>query len=157
MRLTHSHKRDTKLDGIRESTDNEAKSIHEFCPTRWTVRGDSLEAIIENFLELMELWDWSLQNVKDPEMKGRIIGARSNMRNFNFLFGSLLGKIILKQTDNLSKTLQNPDLSAAEGQEIAEDVVMTLEKDRNENSFNLFWDRVEQRRKQLSVSPPKLK
>ena len=79
-------------------------------------------------------------------MKGRIIGARSNMQNFNFLFGSLLGKIILKQTDNLSKTLQNPHLSAAEGQEIAEDVIITLEKDWNEKSFSLFWDRVEQRR-----------
>ena len=83
----------------------------------------------------MALGDLSLQNVKDPEMKGRIIGARSNMQNFNFLFGSRLGKIILKQTDNFSKTLQNPDLSAAESQEIAEDVVITLEKDRNEKNI----------------------
>ena len=78
--------------------------------------------------------DLSLLNVKDPEMKGRIIDARSNMQNLNFLFGSRLGKIILKQTDNFSKTLQNPDLSAAESQEIA-DVVITLEKDRNEKNI----------------------
>ena len=80
------------------------------------------------------LGDLSLLNVKDPEMKGRIIDARSNMQNLNFLFGSRLGKIILKQTDNFSKTLQNPDLSAAESQEIA-DVVITLEKDRNEKNI----------------------
>ena len=47
--ITSTNKRETKLDGIRESTDDEAKSIHELCPTWWTVLGDSLEAIVENF------------------------------------------------------------------------------------------------------------
>ena len=47
--ITSTNKRETKLDGIRESTDDEAKSIHELCPTWWTVWGDSLEAIVENF------------------------------------------------------------------------------------------------------------
>ena len=73
------------------------------------------------------------------------------MNTFNFLFGCLLGKTILKQTDNLSKSLQIPTLSAAEGQEIAQDVIVTLEKDRNEKSFDLFWEQLEQRRRQLSI------
>ena len=103
-----------------------------------------MEAIGENHGELMDLWHWSLQKVKDPEMKGRIIGTKSSMNIFSFLFGCLLGKTLLKQTDNLSRTLQNPTLSAAEEQEIAQDVIMTMEKDCNDKSFDLFWERLEE-------------
>ena len=148
--------RNTKLNAIWEKTENEAKSIHKLCPTRWTVRGEALEAIVENHNELMELSEWSLEHAKLTEMRGRILGAQSKMNTFDFLFGCLLGKIILKQTDNLSKSLQSPTLSAAEGQEIAQDVIMTLEKDRNEKSFDLFWERLEQRRQQLSIPTARL-
>ena len=37
------------------------------------------------------------------------------MEKFEFLFGVVLGARILKHTDNLSKTLQSPSLTAAEG------------------------------------------
>ena len=60
------------------------------------------------------------------------------MTTFDFLFGCLLGKFILKQTINLSKTLQSSKLSAAEGQESCEDVITTLGKDRNENRSICF-------------------
>ena len=148
--------RNTKLNAIWEKTENEAKSIHKLCPIRWIVRGEASEAIVENHNELMELWEWSLEHAKLTEMRGRILGAQSKMNTFDFLFGCLLGKIILKQTDNLSKSLQSPTLSAAEGQEIAQDVIMTLEKDRNEKSFDLFWERLEQRRQQLSIPTARL-
>ena len=89
-------------------------------------------------------------------MRGRILGAQSKMNTFDFLFECILGKIILKQTDNLSKSLQSPTLSAVGGQEIAQDVIMTLEKDCIEKSFDLFWERLEQRRQQLSIPTARL-
>ena len=55
-----SPKRNTKLDSIRESNENKSKSVHEFCPTRWTVRGEVMESFLNNYEELMELWNWSL-------------------------------------------------------------------------------------------------
>ena len=151
-----SPQRNTKLDELRERRKNSAKSVHAFCPTRWTVRGEVLESIIENHDQLMDLWDWSLTVVKDSEMKGRIIGAKSNMKSFDFLFGCSLGQLILKQTDNLSRTLQDPTLSAAQGQAVAEDVATTLAKDRNNESFELFWRRLELRREALAIEAPKL-
>ena len=78
------------------------------------------------------------------------------MTALDFLFGCLLGKVILKQTDKLSKTLQSPKLSAAEGQESCEDVITTLGKDRNAKSFDLFCESLEQRRQQLSIKPARL-
>ena len=60
------------------------------------------------------------------------------MWTFQFLFSCSLGKKILKQTDNLSKTLQNLSISTAQGQEIAYLVIETLPKDRCNDKFELF-------------------
>lgn len=44
-----------------------------------------------------------------------------------YLYGVVLGELILKHSNNLSKTLQSPKLSASEGQHIAEVAVKTLQ------------------------------
>ena len=56
----------------------------------------------------MDLWDLYLQAHSDKEMKGRLPGVKAAISTFQFLFSCSLAKRILKQTDNLSKTLQNP-------------------------------------------------
>lgn len=60
------------------------------CPTRWTVRGEALASVLNNHDELMELWDWSLEILKDTEMKSRITGVKSIMAKFSFYFGCCL-------------------------------------------------------------------
>ena len=57
-----SPQRDTHLKFVKTSRENEAKSVHAFCPTRWTVRGETCQSILENHSELLELWEWSLEN-----------------------------------------------------------------------------------------------
>ena len=59
------------MDQIQNSTKNESKWIHTLCLTRWTIRGDALAAFIDNYTELLDLWDWSLQATSDTEMKAR--------------------------------------------------------------------------------------
>ncbi len=49
------------------------------------------------------------------------------MRKFEYFFGANLVLIILKHTDNLSKTLQKTKMSASEGQVIAKMTVSTLQ------------------------------
>ena len=137
-----SPQRNTKLDNIRADTKNESRGVHAFCPTRWTVRGEALAAVINNHAELMELWDWSLIVSKDTEMKARIRGVQSMMTTFNFFFGCTLGEQLLRQTDNLSRALQHSSTSAAQANRLAQDVVKTLLKDRRDTSFSLFWARI---------------
>lgn len=54
------------------------------------------------------------------------------MFTFEYLFGNVLGEILLKHADNLSRTLQDKAMSAAEGQEIARMTVDTMKLLRNE-------------------------
>ena len=62
-----------------------------------------------------------LSTLKDTEMKERVGGLKAVMPKFDFLFSCSLGERILKQTDILSKTLQNSTISAAQEQALASD------------------------------------
>ncbi len=62
------------------------------------------------------------------------------MKTFDFMFGDVLGEMILRHSDNLSKTLQHKATSAAEGQVIAKMVIETIAKVRTE--FDLFWEKL---------------
>ena len=70
-------------------------------------------------------------------MKSRIIGVSTQMETFRYFYGVTLGELILQHTDNLSRTLQKSDISAAQGQEIAGLTVKTLQKIRTDESFVL--------------------
>lgn len=151
-----SPKRETHLKSIRELSGNENRGVHAYCPTRWTIRGQSCQAMIDNYDELMELWDWSLDNVHDTEMKARIRGVQSYMKTFKFLFGCHLGKMILIQTDNLSRTLQDSAYTAVEGQDAAMNTVKALGNIRNEESFKSFWGRVDIDKERLDIDNAEL-
>ena len=78
------------------------------------------------------------------------------MKTFDFVFGCQLAVVLLRQTDNLSRTLQNPQISAAQGNSIALNVIKTLSKDRSEESFNMFWEMLLITNESLRGKEPKL-
>ena len=78
------------------------------------------------------------------------------MKTFTYLFGSMLGKLVLKRTDNLSRTLQHVSMSAAEGQEVTSTTVATLNSMRSDDHFDLYGDVVILKAEELSVSEPQL-
>ena len=63
---------------------------------------------------------------------------------------------MLKHTDNLSMTLQNPKLRSSEGRQIAELTRKTLEHIRTNDSFSLFWSKVTPKQEMLNVNDPVL-
>lgn len=154
--IKFSPKRDAMLTRLKEEIGSDALSIRTLCPTRWTVRAESLASIMANYTDLHRLWAEALTATSDTEMKARIQGITSQMDTFKFLFGLLLSEMILRHTDKLSKTLQNPELSSVEGHEIAMLTMATLQDVRSDRDFNLFWEKVELRRAQWEVEEPQL-
>ncbi len=130
------------LTRLKEEIGSDAPLIRTLCPTRWTVRADSLASIMANYADLHRLWVEALAATSDTNMKARIQGITSQMHTFRFLFGLLLSELILRHTDKLSKTLQNPELSSVEGHEIAMLTMATLQDVRSDRDFNLFWEKV---------------
>lgn len=95
------------MENPAEEESGLSHGIRSFCPTRWTVRADAIESIIENYNTLKRLWEECLETKLDPDVKGHIIGVQAEMLHYNTLFGLQLSKKILKITDNLSHTLQS--------------------------------------------------
>jgi len=104
-----SPKRNAAFDKIRAAKKNDNQSpvgLRTFCHTRWTVRGDSLESVVANYNSLLQLWEESLESGRfEPDVKARIIGVKTVMQNFRFLYGLKLSETVMKLTDHLSKTL----------------------------------------------------
>jgi len=112
------------------------------CPTRWTVRADTLHSITCNYSTLQELWDQAVKIVHDNDTTARIGGIASQMKLFDF-FGLIIGENLLQITDNLSQTLQKKNYSAIEGQCTALQTKKTLMRMRSEESFDLLWKKAE--------------
>ena len=105
---------------------------------------------------LEDLWEWSLDNCTDTDMKARIRGVDTYMKTFDFVYGVYLGELILTHSDNLSRALQDPTLSAVEGQDMAKKTVAVMEKIRSDESFDLFWTNVTSKSKALGANEPTL-
>ena len=50
-----SPSRETKLQKTRETTKNLNKYIRAFCPTQWTIHGETCASVFNNHEDLMEL------------------------------------------------------------------------------------------------------
>ena len=117
------------------------------------MRVSSLASVLENYEVLMALWE----DAKDiAYARNRIAGVQYQINSFDYLFGVSVGECILKHTDNLSKTLQNPKLTANDAHTIADLTHKTLERLRNDKTFDMFWERVILRQTKLGLNEPTL-
>ena len=127
--------------------------IRTLSPTRWTVKADSLQSVLDNYTVLQEIWQESLAVVKDTEMRARIPGISAQMSTFSFFFGVLLGQLLFSHSDNLSRT---SSISAADGQIVASMTVTTLERIRNDVGFEMFWAKATRIANKLCIEEPRL-
>lgn len=152
--IKKSPRRDVLFEQLKAELAPDTPGVRVLCPTRWTVRAEALKSIMDNYEVLQELWIEALQIVRDTDMKARINGVASQMRSFNYFYGVCLGHLILRHSDNLSKTLQKTDISAAEGQEVTSMTLTSLQLIRNDSNFQLFWQRVCMEAQKFDVSEP---
>ena len=90
----------------------------------------------------------------DMENTARIQGIAAVMETFVFLFGVVLGDVVLHVVDNLSRTLQHKDLSASEGQVAVTLTIDTLSSLRSVEEFQSLWrDTIDEAGK-LEVNEP---
>ena len=113
--IKKSPKRDALFHKLKSELAAESPGFRTLCPTRWTVRAASLQSVLDNYEVLLDTWSVTLSSRLDGEMRARIIGVDTQMHTFDSLFGISLANLLLRHTDNLSKSLQQKSLSAAKG------------------------------------------
>ena len=72
--IKKSPKKDAMLQKIRKEISLEYPGFRVLCPTRWTVRAESMKSILDNWVALQQVWDESLDGNLEPEIKSSIIG-----------------------------------------------------------------------------------
>ena len=137
--IKKSPRRDALLQKLKVELSPKSPGIRVLCPTRWTVHTESLDSILANYEALQSLWPESLEIIKDTAIRGRILGVDTCMKSFDFFFGAMMGKMLLRQSDNLSRALQGSHMSAATGQRVASMTVTNLQILREDEQFSLFW------------------
>ena len=155
-----SPKQEAIFRAFKQENDLDSNSssigIRVLCPTRWTVRADSLSSILENYSAFMHTWDEAISVARDTESKVQIYGVQAQMKKFSFLFGVYLAELVLRHTDNLSKALQCDTVSAAAAQDTAAMVVRTLQTLRNGEAFDFFREKVINSAEAFDVQQPEL-
>ena len=128
MEAGQSPQRNNRLEEINKTAKNEAKGVHGFFTTKWTVRGETLDSIINNYDQLMPLWEWSLQKLTNSAMKTGTHGAMSYGKKNRLFFSCKLRGTILNQTDSLNRALEKPTLSVTEALDLALKSLAVLRK-----------------------------
>ena len=86
----------------------------------------------------------------------RIQGLSAQIDMFQYLYGIMLSEMIIRHAENLSRSLQHKSLSAEEGQQVAQMTVDTITSLRNDDAFDLMWEKVSRKARSLNVSEPQL-
>ena len=82
--IKYSPQRDSLLQTLKSKLSPDTPGIRVLCPTRWTVRANSLASVLSNYTVLQELWDDLCDLIKDTKTIARINGVASQMKTFNF-------------------------------------------------------------------------
>lgn len=138
--LKYSAKRKATYQKLKDEISPNECGFRTLCPTRWTVRAESLGSVLKNYTVLQNSLDeFSSMSSYNPEISAKVSGVAYQMSKFAFLFGVMLGEKVLMYADNLSRTLQQKDLSAAEGQVAAKLTLQRLANLRKDQEFEKFW------------------
>ena len=132
--IKKSPKRNVMLEKIRKDILFEYPGFGLLCPTKWTVRVESMKSILDNWVALQQVWDESLDGNLEPEIKCRIIDVKSQMNTFNYFYEVTILQLVLRHSDNLPKTLQKSSLTSCQGKEIADLTLQITNSLRSENS-----------------------
>ena len=69
-----------------------------------------LQSIFTFYKNLKNLLDWCLSEYGEPDVKARVTGIKTQIKSFDLSFGIPLGYLVQTHGDNLSTTLQTPNL-----------------------------------------------
>jgi len=67
--IKYSPKRDAMFSKLKDELQPECPGIQVLCPTRWTVRADSLKSVLDNYTALQHLWEEAELVAKESDIR----------------------------------------------------------------------------------------
>ena len=139
--LEGSTKRHAFFEDIEvEDEEHVALTIKSLSVTRWSCRWVAVKAVVEQMPKIIEAL-LTLSKDRDPKTYSDSNSLLRSICDFQFVFGLVVLKVILSNTDGLSRYLQGKKMDVVTAKKTADAVIKTLSGCRNEESFDLMWSR----------------
>ena len=151
-----SPKRNAIFNRLKSEISDESIGIRVLCATRWTVRADSLDSILNNYLILIDTFEECLEEAQESKVRATIGGIIAGMNKFDSFIGFYMAKALLRKCDTLSKALQSPELSAAQGQNMAKATLADLKSMKSNGKFDELWETVTKKASDYDIGEPLL-
>ena len=136
----YSAKKKAILLKLKSELASETMGIRPLCPTRWTVRAESLRSIIVNYSLIHSVLEEITEEYRgNSEVTSTTRGIMATMEKFSFIFGLVVGERFFSMTDTLSKAMQKKTMSAIEGKRLAAVTLSSLKDQRSDAHFNGVW------------------
>ena len=140
--LEASPKRHRMFQDIEIDEDHINLTLKSLSVTRWSCRWEAVKAADEEMPRIIQAL-LTLSKDRDPKTYTDSMTLLNAICDFKFVFGLVVLKVILSNTDSLSKYLQGKNMDVITARKTAGATIETLTKCRNEESFQLVWSRAE--------------
>ena len=148
----YSAKKKSMLLQVKSELAPDCPGLKPLCPTRWTVRAESLRSVLNNYAVIQSVLEEIVHEYREATASAR--GVRTVMEKFSFLFGVTLAEKVFSLTDRLSRALQAKRLFAVEAKKYVAVTMASLKDLRNDSTFDEFWSGVKQNAEKLDVDEP---
>ena len=119
-------------------------------------RAESMKSILDKCVALQQVWDELIDGNLQAEIKGRIIGVKSQMNTLNYFYGVTILQLVLGHSDDLSNTIQPSSLTFCQGKKFTDLTLQTINSLRSESEFELLWQKAIQQAEVLEKAQPSL-
>lgn len=153
--IRFSPKRLSLFDSLRKdvalNSGETTTSLRMLCPTRWTVRHNSIDSIVKNY----QILQAALEEIQlgHDEYAAKASGLLARMEKFDTFFALKLAYLVFSSAEQLSINLQAVDITIQEALKGAELLIAHLKSLRNDTCFNRFYDAICQDSKDLTEEP----
>ena len=145
---------DSELESGSMIPNRKYQSLPVLSDTRWLTRVDSIDCLLKHFTQVCH----TIEEVRDSSTGQSASDADAFLRRmlcFEFVASAVISHHVLTFTRPLSVALQAKQCDLLEAHKMAQRLIKTLEKERNESSFSCLWDKITAIGKSLDVQPAK--
>ena len=136
--LHGSTKRHALFKDIEVHEEDVALTLKSLSTTRWSCRWAAVRAVLEQVPRIMAALV-TLSKDRDPKTYNESYSLLHSICDFQFVYGLMVLKLMLSNTDNLSRYLQGEQMNVITANKTDDAVVKTLSNCRNEESFTQMW------------------
>ena len=151
--VNYSPKRKHLFSQKLQQTEGPKVGIKPLCATRWTVRTEALDAVIKQYSVIMDTMEEVNHTTRD-EYGLKAGGVLAALEKFEMLFGLKLGHLLFSASEDTSRVLQSENLSLQEAITAVKVTQSFFKRQRNDDSFNRFYDNVVKLARDLKIGSP---